>query len=69
METFFITVPIFLLILVGYVLRRFKVLSEGNTHILNQFVYRVSLPAAILSAFWGISWAKPEVLQILFFKL
>ena len=44
-------------------------LSEETTHTLNQFVYRVSLPAAILSAFWGIDWSKPEVLQILLLNI
>ena len=59
MQTLFITLPIFFLIAIGYLLRRYKVLSEETSHTLSQFVYRVRLPAAILAAFWGIDWSNP----------
>jgi predicted permease len=53
-ETFTLLLPVFGIIALGYLLRRFGVAKHGWVKILNSFVYYVSLPALIISLFWGV---------------
>lgn len=69
MHVLTITFPVFLLIFLGYLLRRQKILSADSVQIINSFVYRVSLPAIIFFAFWGIDWTRADVRQAVVFNL
>jgi len=61
--------PIFSIIGLGYLLRRAGIIGQESTHILNQFVYYISLPALVLISFWQIDWYHPETLATLGFNL
>lgn len=63
-EVLTIVLPIFGLIYVGYIFRRFKFCTDEWVRILNQFVYYVSLPAVILTSFWQINIRDPKILSI-----
>lgn len=65
MHVLAITLPIFILIGFGYFLRQWGVLNVKGIDVLNSFVYRLSLPAAILSAFWSMDWTRGDVRQTL----
>lgn len=41
------TVPIFLMMVVGYVLKKIKMLDEHSTNVINKLVFRVFLPALL----------------------
>lgn len=43
------TMPIFLMMVVGYVLKKIKWLDEKNTNVLNKLVFRVFLPALLFT--------------------
>ena len=47
LDLIFIILPLFGIMLAGYLAGRFQVLTEGSSLILNQFVFVVSLPALI----------------------
>lgn len=51
-----IVLPIFLIIGLGFFMRRAGLVKEEWVHILNSFVYYVSLPAVVLISFWQIQW-------------
>jgi hypothetical protein len=56
-----ITLPIFLLIGAGYALRALAVLRDDDVRALNAFVYRISLPAAIIASFFTVDWTVPAI--------
>ncbi len=66
MSLFLITLPIFLLIALGYVLRMFRTITRDSIHSLNNFVYYISLPAIILVSFWSIDWFDADTRSVLF---
>lgn len=43
------TIPLFLMMVVGYVLRQIKMLDEHSTAVMNKLVFRVFLPALIFT--------------------
>lgn len=51
-----IVLPIFLIIAAGFLMRRWGIVREDWVHVLNGFVYYVSLPAVVLISFWQIEW-------------
>ena len=57
MNPFFISVPVFLIIISGWLFKKYKIVDEIWIHILNRFAYRVSLPALIIASFWNISFS------------
>ena len=63
-EVLTIVLPIFGLIYIGYIFRRFKFCTDQWVHVLNQFVYYVSLPAVITASFWQINIRDPKILSI-----
>ncbi len=69
MSTFLITLPIFLIVLSGWLLRKFKIATEEWVHILNIFAYYVSLPALIVASFWDINFLSRESWNIIFLSL
>jgi hypothetical protein len=50
-------------------MRRHKVLSDNNIHVLNLLVYYVSLPAIIFISFYNLDWTSVTNLKILGFNL
>ena len=42
-----VTLPIFLLMIFGYVLRKIRFLDEQNVKMLNGFVFKIALPALV----------------------
>lgn len=63
-----IVLPIFVMIWLGYILRKHKLVREEWVHVLNSFVYYVSLPALILISFWEINWLDRQIYGILKFN-
>jgi predicted permease len=53
-----IVLPVFLIIAAGYWLKKNKLVEDSWVHVLNAFVYYVSLPAIILISFWQIDWSE-----------
>lgn len=58
-EVLFIVLPIFGLVYAGYFFRKIKICTDEWVHVLNQFVYYVSLPAIISVSFWQINVREP----------
>ncbi len=52
-QTVLITLPVFLIIAAGWFFRKTKIVDEDFIASLNVFAYYVSLPALIISGFWG----------------
>ncbi len=69
MSTFLISLPIFLIVLSGWLLRKFKIATDDWVHILNIFAYYVSLPALIVVSFWDIDFLSRESWNIIFLSL
>lgn len=69
MQILQIIAPIFLVILIGYLGRRFGLINSSHNHWLNQLVYFVSLPALIVSSFWAIDLQNDVLLSALFNNL
>ncbi len=58
--TFLISLPVFLIILAGWLMRKTGIVNENWVRILNSFAYYVSLPALIITSFWGIDFLSEE---------
>ena len=56
MQLLFIVLPIFVLIGLGYLLRRLGIITRDGISHLNRFAYYVALPAIIVMSFWNIDW-------------
>lgn len=54
--TFLISLPIFLIIFAGWLMKRSKIVASTWIHVLNAFAYYVSLPALIVTSFWEIDF-------------
>ncbi|MGE5298235.1 MAG: AEC family transporter [Acidobacteriaceae bacterium] len=59
-----IVLPVFLVIGAGFLLRKYGLVGEAWVHVLNSFVYYVSLPAIILISFWQIKWTEPGLFKL-----
>lgn len=64
MESFFVALPLFLIIIAGWVFKKFRIVDETWIHVLNSFAYYVSLPALIIVSFWGINFNDLAVLSL-----
>lgn len=51
---FLISLPIFLIIVGGWVSRKMGFIKEADIHSLNNFAYFISLPSLIASSLWNI---------------
>ena len=56
MALFIIVAPIFALILLGWVARRFGLVKESAVDVLTGFVYYIALPALIVQSLLSIQW-------------
>jgi hypothetical protein len=61
--------PIFSVIGLGYLLRHIGIIRDEGVHMLNQFVYYVSLPAIIFISFFRIDWHNDEIVTVLSFNI
>jgi hypothetical protein len=66
---FLISLPIFLIILGGWVSRKLGFIKESDIHSLNNFAYFISLPALIASSLWSIDFLKADNLKTVQFGL
>jgi len=64
MTPFLISVPVFLIIIIGWIFRKFRLVDEVWVHILNRFAYYVSLPALIIASFWNIDFSSRQALVL-----
>ncbi len=69
MSIFLISLPIFIIIFVGWLLKKYKVVTDEWIHILNNFAYYVSLPALIIASFWEINFLDQKSWQIIGWSL
>lgn len=60
MQIFLISLPIFLIVLSGWLLRRARIADGDWVHTLNYFAYYVSLPALIVVSFWDVNFLEKE---------
>lgn len=61
--------PIYLLVVLGYILRRHNIIKAKWVTILNSFVYFVSLPALIIYSFTSYSWSESGVISLVGYNL
>lgn len=66
---FFITLPIFLIIAAGWLMRKLNIVKESWVSVLNGFTYYVSLPALIVVSFWDINFLDKKSLEIILWSL
>jgi predicted permease len=64
-SVFLISLPIFLIIFVGWLMRKFKIVGDDWIHTLNDFAYYVALPALIISSFWGVDFLSRDSLNVI----
>ncbi|MBT9168670.1 MAG: hypothetical protein DDT19_02018 [Syntrophomonadaceae bacterium] len=69
MQVFLISLPIFLIIFSGWLLKKYKIVTDDWIHILNQFAYYVALPALIITSFWAIDFTDKNSWQIVYWSL
>lgn len=64
-DVLIITLPVFLIIFLGWLAARTTISEEGWVHTLNTFVYFVSLPALILIGFWRLDFGGGALLDFI----
>lgn len=69
MQAFLISLPIFLIIFSGWLLKKYKIVTDDWIHILNQFAYYVSLPALIITSLWSIDFSSRNSWNFIFLSL
>mgnify|MGYP001566021250 CR=1 FL=1 len=69
MSMFLITLPIFLIVAAGWLMRKFNIVKESWISVLNGFAYYVSLPALIIASFWDINFLDKKSLEIILWSL
>lgn len=69
MLTFLISLPIFLIIFSGWLLKKHKIVTDDWVHILNQFAYYISLPALIITSLWSVDFLSGESWDFVFVSL
>ncbi|MEK7617826.1 MAG: AEC family transporter [Patescibacteria group bacterium] len=61
MQILIIVLPVFFIILVGYIAGKSKLVKSGHLDALNDFAYYVALPALIISSFWQIDFLQKNL--------
>lgn len=69
MATLLISLPVFLIILSGWMMRKLKIVNDDWIHILNSFAYYISLPALIIVSFWEINFLSAESRHFIFLSV
>lgn len=63
-EIFLLIFPVFVLILIGWILKAKNIVKNEWIKILNNFVYYVSLPALIFLSFYQIHWTQEAIITL-----
>lgn len=63
MASLLVSVPVFLIIVAGWLFKKYKVVDEIWIHVLDRFAYYVSLPALIIVSFWNIDFSDKEFIK------
>ena len=66
MQTIFVSLPIFIIIFLGFLTVRLKIAEEKWVSTLNTFAYYIALPALIVTSFWQIDFSKKAVWLMVF---
>lgn len=69
MPVFLISLPIFLIIFAGWILRKYKIVKNDWIHVLNHYAYYIALPALIVSGFWNVDFTKQESWLMVYFSV
>lgn len=69
MQILQIVLPIFGIIGAGFLFRKYGPVKDDWVHVLNGFVYYVSLPAIIIIGFRQISWGDSQILPLFWFNI
>ncbi len=64
-----IVLPIFLVIIAGFLAGKNKLINPEHLDALNNFAYFIALPALIIISFWSINFSSPSLLKILGFNV
>lgn len=67
MQILQIILPTFLIIGLGYMGKKYKIVEESWVHALNGFAYYIALPAVVISSLWQINLSG-QTLKILFYN-
>lgn len=65
MQILTIVLPVFLLIFVGYLSGKSKIVKPGHIDALNDFAYFIALPALIITSFWQIDFLQKNLTEII----
>jgi hypothetical protein len=67
-STILISLPLFLIILGGWLMQRSKVMQGDWVHQANAFAYNVALPALVVVSLWNINFRDSGLLRLLGFS-
>jgi len=56
MQTILISLPVFLIIFLGWLFHKLKLTDKNWVHVLNEFAYYIALPCLIISSFWQVDF-------------
>jgi hypothetical protein len=66
MQTIFISLPVFLIIFIGWIFNKTKIINKDWIHVLNGFAYYIALPSLIISSFWNINFLNKDTWFLIF---
>lgn len=56
-----IVAPVFIIILLGYLARKYRMVRDDWAKLINNYIYYVALPALIALSFWNINWGTEGI--------
>ncbi len=62
-EIFLVTLPVFFIIITGFLAARFNLAKESWEHTLSMFVYYIALPALLVTGFWELDFTEQALLH------
>lgn len=65
MQILTIVLPVFFIILIGYISGKSKIIQSKHLDALNDFAYYVALPALIIFSFWQIDFKQSGLTEII----
>lgn len=68
LSTIFVSLPIFLIIFMGWLFQRTKVMEGDWVHHANAFAYYAALPALIVVNLWDVDFRNSEYLRLMGFS-